>query len=376
MSKRIVWLSAALVLLGTVGTYVLSLEDTSDVDIGEKDVVLPVVSYVTAQAADNTGHISVFAEVRPRWTADLKAQVSGKLLSVAPQALEGKKVSKNEVMAQLEKHTYEAQLEDAKYQQSTAEFNLKKKQNKHVLALKNWRAVNPKEAPPEMAVHIPELRVAEKALKAAVQKVKVAQYDVNATTIKAPFSGFVTKRHVSIGQSISVGDTLFTLLDAEQLDITVSLDQAQWNLLEKAWQEFPAKIYNANKELVGLARIQRGGGFLDPKSRRYQLFLEIVKSPETTVLPGEFVKVELQSKTVNDSLKLPATVLTQEGFIWFLNNKDELQRFEASVVFRNDTDIIVKMPNELQEMDEKRVVQLPMAAFLPGQHVAPTPAGH
>ncbi|SFU09719.1 RND family efflux transporter, MFP subunit [Pseudovibrio denitrificans] len=376
MSKRIVWLSAALVLLGAVGTYVLSLEDTSDVDIEEKEVALPVVSYVTAQANDNTGHISVFAEVRPRWTADLKAQVSGKLLTVAPQALEGKQVAKGEAMAELEKHTYEAQLEDARYQQSTAEFNLKKKQNKHILALKNWRAVNPQEEPPEMAVHIPELRVAEKALEAAVQKVKVAQYDVNATTIKAPFSGFVTKRHVSIGQSISVGDTLFTLLDAEQLDITVSLDKDQWDLLEKAWREFPAKIYNSSKEMVGLAKIQRGGGFLDPKSRRYQLFLEVVNTPETSILPGEFVTVELQSRTVQDSLKLPATALTQEGFIWFLNNKDELQRFEADVIFRDDTDIIVHMPEVLRDLGEKRVVQLPMAAFLPGQHVAPTPAGH
>lgn len=254
MSKRIVWLSAALVLLGAVGTYVLSLEDTSDVDIEEKEVALPVVSYVAAQANDNTGHISVFAEVRPRWTADLKAQVSGKLLSVAPQALEGKKVAKGEAMAQLEKHTYEAQLEDARYQQSTAEFNLKKKQNKHILALKNWRAVNPKEEPPEMAVHIPELRVAEKALEAAVQKVKVAQYDVNATTIKAPFSGFVTKRHVSIGQSISVGDTLFTLLDAEQLDITVSLDKDQWDCWRKRGRSFRLRSTTPAKRWLALLK--------------------------------------------------------------------------------------------------------------------------
>ncbi|KZL19538.1 putative efflux pump periplasmic linker TtgA precursor [Pseudovibrio axinellae] len=376
MSKRILWFLAALVLLATVGTYVSFLEDTSDVNDGAAEAALPIVSYVYAQPSDNVGYISVFAEVRPRWKADLKARVSGTLLSVSPKALEGRQVTEGLVMAQLDQRIYEAQLDNARYQRASAEFNLKKKQNKHLLAVKNWNALHPGKQPPEMAVHIPELRVAEKALQAEVARVEVAQYDLDSTSIKAPFSGFVTKRHLSVGQSISAGDTLFTLLDAEQLDITVSLDQKQWDLLEKEWQDKPARIFNEAKELIGLAQIQQGGGFLDPVSRRYQLFLEVLNTPEMTVLPGEFVTVQLQSTVIKDSLKLPASSLTQEGYIWFLDQRDELQRFEASIVSRNDTQITVKMPEVLRNQEELRFVHLPMAAFLPGQHVTPTPAGH
>ncbi|SDQ32448.1 efflux RND transporter periplasmic adaptor subunit [Pseudovibrio sp. Tun.PSC04-5.I4] len=375
MTKRIVWLLAAFLLLAGVVFYVTILENTSDVDTAGTNVQLPVVSYVTARTSANTGRISVFAEVRPRWSVELSAQVSGKVLAVSLMALEGRKVSAGEVMAQLEQHTYESQLENAKYQQATAEFNLMKKQNKNLLAVKNWRAVNPKEKPSEMAVHIPELRVAEKSLKAAKQKVVVAQYDLDAASIKAPFSGFITKRHVSIGQNVSVGDTLFTLLDAEQLDITVSLDEHQWNLLEKVWQEVPAKIYNAEQELVGLAKVRRGGGFLDPQSRRYQLFLEVINTLERKVLPGEFVSVELQSMEIKNSLKLPATSLTQKGYIWYLNDQDELQRFNASVVFRDNASIIVSAPPDITLASELRVVNLPMAAYLPGMRITPRHAG-
>lgn len=369
--KRALWIALAVLLLVAATGYILTLEDVADVEEGEKAPALRPVTYVAAKVGDQAGTVSVFAEVTPRWQVDLKSRVAGVVGAVAPAALGGARVEKGTELLVLENAPYLANLEEARFSLKKAELELLQAEKKRDIALKDWRSVRPGVEPPDLAVHRPEVRVAELAVAAARARVGAAEYDLESAHIRAPFDAIITRRSVSPGQSVNEGDVLFALLDDRILDIRVSLTAEQWALLDRSRAETDSQVFSENNRFLGAARVKRGGGFLDPKSRRYQVFLEVDRAENLAILPGQFVSVRLPGKAVARSLRIPESALSQNGFVWYLDKADRLQRFAAQALFRNGEEVVVPAPASVPEGESLRIVPLPMSAYLPGQRVAP-----
>jgi len=373
--KRVCWIVVALCLLVGTALFVGTLEDVAEATAKTTEMPRRPVSFVEAEVGQHAGAVSVFAEVEARWQVDLKSRVAGVVRSVAPGALGGARVVAGAVLLDLENAPYLANLQEAQFSLKKAELDLLQAEKKRDIALKDWRAVRPRVEPPDLAVHIPEVRVAEHAVKAARARVGAAQYDLKSTRIRAPFDAILTKRSVSPGQSVNEGDVLFALLDDRTLDIRVSLTADQWALFDRARAETGSRVYSEANRFLGTASVKRGGGFLDPKSRRYQLFLEVDKSDNQAILPGQFVRVMLPGKTVGHTLCIPESALSQNGFVWYLDEADRLQRFAAKALYRNAEDVIVPAPDTIADGSMVRVVPLPMSAYLPGQAVTPVAKG-
>ena len=64
-------------------------------------------------------------------------------------------------------------------------------------------------------------RVAEASarLKQAEADVRLAQINLNYTTIRAPFSGVVTQRHTDVGAFVNVGQAVVSLIDDSALEV-------------------------------------------------------------------------------------------------------------------------------------------------------------
>jgi len=373
--KKALWIALALMLLFGVAGYVMMLEDIADTDASGKSPDLRPVSFVNAAVGDHAGTVSVFAEVTPRWRVDLRSRVAGVVRSVAPAALGGARVQKGTELLELENAPYAASLQEARFNLEKAELDLLQSEKKRDIALKDWRSVRPGIEPPDLAVHIPEVRVAEHAVKAARARVDAAEYDLKSTRIRAPFDAIITSRSVSPGQSVNEGDVLFALLDDRILDIRVSLTADEWALLDRSHAADGASVFSEAGGYLGAARVKRGGGFLEPKSRRYQLFLEVDKTENAAILPGQFVRVRLPGKVIAETLRIPESALTQNGFVWYLDESDRLQRFAARALFRDSDEVVVPAPEDFAVGTVLRIVPLPMSAYLPGQTVTPVITG-
>lgn len=368
---RTIWSLLAVCTLAATAVFVVSLEDEAEVAGTAAASALRPVTYVEARAGRHAGQVSVFAEVSPRWQADLKSRVAGVVREVAPTALAGTRVKRGTVLLQLEGAAYRAGLEEARFSLVKAKLDLLKAEKKRDIALKDWRAMKPAVTPPDMAIHQPDVRVAEQSVAAAEARVGAADYDLRSTRIRAPFDAIITRRNVSPGQSVTEGDVLFTLLDDSTLDISVSLSAREWDLLDRNWANAEAGVFSEEGRPLGSARVKRGGGFLEPKSRRYKLFLEVDKARNRAILPGQFVRVQLPGKSIDNTLRIPESALSQNGFIWFLDDADRLQRYVGTALFRTAGEVVVRAPEGTAEGAVLRIVSLPMSAYLPGQTVAP-----
>ena len=165
-ARRRVWVAIALVTLGLVLGSLVLVEDTADVQVGTGLAPLISVSVSTVSAVDAVAEVTGFAEVRPRWDAELRAAVSGRVIVVHHAALAGSQVLAGAPLFQIEQTRYETSVASAELAVAQAELELLRAQNKTDVARRQFArdGITP---PTELAIHLPELRIAERAVSSA-----------------------------------------------------------------------------------------------------------------------------------------------------------------------------------------------------------------
>ncbi len=376
------WLGVLLALACLFGVIIWldEVEDTIDVQQKQDVINTPVVSVEYVQVKPETVTVSAFAEVRPRWSAQLKAAANGRVISVADQALAGSHVQQGTELIRLEDTAYMADVTQAELNLAEAKSQLLRAESKTAVAKRQYGPGGDSNAR-ELALHLPELKVAKAAVKAAQARLQAARVQLSNTRITAPFSGFITERLVSLGQSISIGEPLIQLVDDNTLELTVELSQQDWALVQQPIAGQIAELFDRNNQSLGQALIRRGGGFLDQQSRQHRIFLEVQNADKSPILSGDFVRVALPGISVPDALNVPASALTQEGELWYLDQQDRLQRLQPEILFRKQQRLIIRAPLSQQRpqspqgpqgsKSEKnwRIALTPLATFLPGQQV-------
>lgn len=370
MSKM--WLTIAIGLLLLAIAAIGLSEDTADITKKETTPYYPPVSVLEVVPKDHAGVITVFAEITPRWSASLKAHIGGEIIKVTNQALAGQAVAQEDLLIRIEESGYQANLASTRQSVAEARLALQLEQKKTDQAQADWKRSGIKDKPSDLALNLPQLQIAKQRLRTAQSALKAAEKDLEYTKIRAPFSGFVTHRHVSYGQTVSEGDLLLDIIDSTRLDITVSLSQKQWDLLQKTgWEEHPATVLDASGQKIASATIVRGGGYLDPETRQYRLFLEITPDSHNRALSGEFVHVNLPGNVVKSALKIPESALTREGEVWLIDADGRLQRFYPTILFRQDKWLVIRPSEQNLSTTVWKIATNPLASFLPGNRVQP-----
>ncbi|MCV6608044.1 MAG: hypothetical protein OIF32_07530, partial [Campylobacterales bacterium] len=113
-----------------------------------------------------------------------------------------------------------------------------------------------------------------------------------------------------------------------------------------------------------------GGGYLDPQTRQYKLFIEVNKYAGS-LLSGEFVHVTLLGKKVENSLKIPESAYTREGKIWYVDEENRLGNFQGEVLFFMGKDLIIKNPVFNKTSKKINIAVNPLSSFITGKTVTP-----
>jgi multidrug efflux system membrane fusion protein len=368
------WLLGSLTLFCLAITAVLMMTDTADVSLQEDSYFVPKVSIVTVPIKTQAGVLQTLAEITPRWSATLKAHVGGEIIEVSSKALAGESVDKGNLLIQIEGTAYRANFANAEKELADAQLSLLQAKKRSEQAIRDWERSGLESQPSDLALNKPQLEIARKAVKASEENIKAANKQNAYTKVTAPFSGIVTQRFVSIGQTVSAGDNLVHVLDQSILDIAVSLSSRQWHNLAENWQQQTALVKNDAGQVIAEALIKRGGGFLDPSTRQYKIFLEVKINDSNRVLAGEFVHIDLPGKSTPNSLRIPESAFTRDGNVWYVDTDDRLRYFASEVLFFQDNELIVTAPI-VAVASELRIITTPLASFIAGSEVLPVNVG-
>lgn len=359
----------ALVVLCGVVLLLLETEDTVDVSRSEAPPPAPLVSVLQVSGEVASARVSVFAELRPRWNAEIRAAVSGRILSVHEAALAGTRVAADTPLFEIERAQYESAVASAEMALEEAELARLRAENNVTVARRQFER-DGIEPPNDLALRLPELRIAERALASAEAQLAAARQQLADTQVTAPFSGYVTDRTASLGQTVTAGEALLTLSDDTSFELMAELSQADWALLNHPVAGGEAQLFHRDGRALGRANIRQGGGFLDPRTRQVRVFLELTE-PGEGVLAGDFLRVVFEGREIADTLILPETALTRAGYVWFVDADNLLLRVSPDILFRDGASITIAIPAELTQPGPWQVARTPLASFLPGQRVSP-----
>ncbi|MEL6208045.1 MAG: efflux transporter periplasmic adaptor subunit, partial [Pseudomonadota bacterium] len=111
--RGLLWvLLSAAVLVGVL-VLLWGIEETADVTLREIEPPAPLVSLVAAAASEARAEVSVFGELRPRWNAEIRAAVSGRIIEVHDAALAGTRVEGGTPLFSIEPTPYETAVAEA-----------------------------------------------------------------------------------------------------------------------------------------------------------------------------------------------------------------------------------------------------------------------
>ncbi len=152
--------------------------------------------------------------------------------------------------------------------------------------------------------------------------------------IKAPFDGIISKRNVDVGEWVSTGGTIATLINPEQIDVLVNIPASYAIHIQP---DSPIKVSIANKTYDGTIKGIIYDG--DEKSRTFPLKISI-QAIRNHLFSGMEAHINLRTKTPPDTLLIPRdAVIKRFGQdVVFTINENKAQMIPVTVIqYKNST---------------------------------------
>lgn len=141
-------------------------------------------------------------------------------------------------------------------------------------------------------------------------RVASARTSVSKMTLRAPFSGRIGLREVSVGDFVSVGQDLVTLVRMDPIEVDFSLPEGALPQIDVGQKvsvtvdAFPGETFGGT--VVAIAPV------IDANSRSVQLRAQ-VPNPDFRLRPGQFARLTLDTSDGEEALLIPEQALMQEG---------------------------------------------------------------
>ncbi|MDH5723628.1 MAG: efflux RND transporter periplasmic adaptor subunit [Alphaproteobacteria bacterium] len=308
----------------------------------------------TFKAGYHAAIVEAMGQVIPALQTELKPQISGQIIAVAPEFVPGGFARKDQVILTIDPSNYEleVQAKKATLAQAQATFDLEKGQQAIAQSeLKILEQTTGKKLKnTSLALRKPQIAQAKADLDAAKAALDLALLNLERTKIKAPFDGIILERHVNIGDYVSTQSALTTLSGIKEywIKISVPVEELRWLQLPKAEQKGSKALitdrHNIRRFEGNLYKII---GTLDPQSRLAEILVSLpgpVKDNgkielEKALLLNDFVNVKLEGYKVSCTL-IPRIYARQKNTIW-VNENNSLRIKPVSIAFRTEKHVCV-----------------------------------
>lgn len=282
----------------------------------------PLVQTVPADIRSGRLTVEGSGTVRAREELVLAAEIPGKLVYVSPNLIEGRAVSRGEVLFRIDPSDYRNQVATARADVAQQGVAVLEAEEEAALARREYdrfqerearRAPNPftgvdaddfaaqilppawlaeatqssraetpqGDAPNSLTLRLPQLQAAQAALQRARAQLGDAQLALGRTTVRAPFAGLVRAENASRGSYVSPGQSLAEIVASGTFDVVVPLTQREAALIPGLWQgggeRIEASVFSeyGGQRYRWQAYVDRADPVLNPETRTIDIFLRV-----------------------------------------------------------------------------------------------------
>jgi len=340
--------------------------------------VLPAltVSVISQRAEQHQSYLDLNGEVRAHYQLDLKAKVAAEVSSFYGDLDPGVRIKAGQPLIKLDDTNYQQILQQARYNLAQAELNLLTEQRQARQARDEWQLSQQGTKPSSaLVLREPQLKVAELALQQSKAAVLQAKRDLARCQVKAPFDSILVQRHVSPGQLVSAADPVLTLYSTDRADIELNLSQQQWRILftqQQIANGYRVEVFDS--EGHSWQGEVRSAALHVEKTNRLRPVLITVTEPLTSgkpLLAGSFVAIRIPLSLPKATLDLPATAISGDGQLWYVDEGQTLLSVPARIVYQQGGRVWVTPPDNGQQPQRTwKLLKQPLPGYRVGQKVA------
>lgn len=297
---------------------------------------------------------------------DLVAEVSGHVIKVAPNFVEGGFFKKRDVLIEIDPSDYKLRVTQANAKVMEARYQLVREKAESEQARDEWEHLG-QGTPSPLSLRIPQLEEKRAKLAAEVAELENAKLLQSRTSIRAPFDGRVRSKLAGIGQYISSGTVLGRVYSSDLVEIRLPI-----NTSDLAFVEFPdlsdrnqspkmAKVtlsaFYQGQDRIWQGHIVRSEGIIDKDTGMMAVIaqvrdpfgIEATKSRSPTVkatsvvgLPvGLFVEAIIEGRWVDHLAILPASALIKNSQVAVVDHHNQLQFRTVRVLKREREQVMI-----------------------------------
>jgi RND family efflux transporter MFP subunit len=334
--------------------------------------IAPLVEVVQIQPGIHNVTVQAMGTVVPAKEIVLESRVSGEIVSLHPQFTAGGFLDKGSEALRIDPIDFELAVTLAQARVEDAESILQVAEEEAAAATEEWQLLNqnkPENAEiPALVAKKPQLEAARAKLAAEKADLQKAKLDLARTRIKAPFNTIVRKKFVDIGSQVSSQEQLAELVgtDVYWIQASIPVDRLNWITIPRQSTETGSRVrifYRDKYEHSG--KVIKLLGDLEQEGRMARILIEVkdplgLRRKKKTQLPlliGEYVRLEIAGRQLDQVYRIPRTALRDNTRIWVASSEDTLKIRDVDVLWRDSETVLFR--DGLQPGDRLIVSELP-----------------
>lgn len=344
--------------------------------------------------------VNSFGTVQPHTQSMLVSQVSGQIINVSDRFKGGGFFEKDDMLIEIDPRDYKAAVKSAKAELLQATATLEQEKASAQQALKDWKNLGRKGEAPALVLRKPQLAAAEASLLAAQANYDKAQLDLERTRIRAPYAGRLKNTQVDLGQYVAANTQLAEVFATDRLEVRLPLKNSELSLInlperqlhnDKQTAESIALpqvtlISTLGTETHWQGQIVRTEAAIDSGTNQLYVIAQI-NNPFAPTLDqqgnlltplkiGQYVRAEIQGKTIADALIIPNASIYQGSYV-YLVEEGRLQRKDIGIGYQNAHQaFVVSGLNANDELITSALGQVTSGTLVSNHSSAQPPASH
>jgi membrane fusion protein (multidrug efflux system) len=270
------------------------------------DGLRPPVMVVLSERRDVVDRIRATGQLIAQAEATIAAQVAGQVTEIRVREGEGVETDAVLLVIDPERRQLEVDNAEAQLAEARAELAVSKRSYERTKRLSRGNVAS------EARLDEDRTResLARSAEAGALARLGLTRRALEDATVRAPFSGLIARRHVSVGEYLTTGSALFDLVALDPIEIEFTLAEIDSSKVEIghpvkiALAPYPDESFGATVTMISPT--------IDPRTRTLRVKAEL-PNPDGRIRPGLFAHVDLGVSERHGVIVVPEDAIVQRA---------------------------------------------------------------
>ncbi len=324
--KKVKYLTAGVLLVGSISSLVIWQTGGSSsraTALQPPEITRTAglsVDTVTLNREQLSKTLKANGELHATKETTLGSRVGGRVVAISEAFENGLYVEKGTVLLSIEKLDYEVAVTNAQQSVADAQVALLTQQAASKSAEEDWFSYNQTQPDP-LAVQQPQLDAAKLRYESALIRQDLAERNLSATEVKAPFSGWITSRNIQQGDWVHVGHSVGRIIAKAPLRGVLKLSPAQVSDLNNE------RLDEVTVSLVSNGRTITSKGLTiapvtDQATRQTEAYTYVspIQNDGLRLRPGTFFEAAISLGQKRELIRVPESAITKRGTFFVVDN--------------------------------------------------------